>query len=98
MSGKQDETPYERNQCLTSRKCSTGSNLEDMGRVRRTPPVGRRLRNRSLDAGEGPAEAERAARHFTATVGKSTGSLSDLEEARKGFVDAARRALGLQDG
>lgn len=29
-SGKQDETPYERNQCLTSRKCSTGSNLEDL--------------------------------------------------------------------
>lgn len=51
-SGKQDETPYERNQCLTSRKCSTGSNLEDLGRVQRTPPVGRRLRSRSLNAGE----------------------------------------------
>lgn len=38
-SGKQDETPYERNQCLTSRKCSTGSNLEDLGRVQRTPSV-----------------------------------------------------------
>ncbi len=39
-SGKQDETPYERNQRLTPRKCSTGSNLEDVGRVQRTPPSG----------------------------------------------------------
>ena len=39
-SGKQDETPYERNQCLTPRKSSTGSNLEDMGRVQRTPLPG----------------------------------------------------------
>lgn len=39
-SGKQDETPYERNQCLTSRNGSTGSSLEDLGRVQRTPPEG----------------------------------------------------------
>jgi hypothetical protein len=39
-SGKQDETPYERNQCLKPRKGSTGSNLEDMGRVQRTPSPG----------------------------------------------------------
>lgn len=31
-SGKQDETPYERNQCLTPRNLSTGSNLADLGR------------------------------------------------------------------
>ena len=31
-SGKQDETPYERNQCLTPRNSSTGSNLADLGR------------------------------------------------------------------
>lgn len=36
-SGEQDETPYERNQCLMPRNCSTGSNLEDMGRLQRTP-------------------------------------------------------------
>ena len=31
-SGKQDETPYERNQCLKLRNASTGSNLADTGR------------------------------------------------------------------
>jgi hypothetical protein len=31
-SGKRDETPYERNQCLTPRNTSTGSNLADLGR------------------------------------------------------------------
>jgi hypothetical protein len=31
-SGKRDEKAYERNQCLKSRKSSTGSNLADMGR------------------------------------------------------------------
>jgi len=30
-SGKQDETPYERNQCLTPRNSSTSSNLADLG-------------------------------------------------------------------
>jgi hypothetical protein len=38
-SGKRDEKPYERNQCLKPRKSSTGSNLADMGRVQRTPSV-----------------------------------------------------------
>jgi len=32
-SGKQDETPYERNQCLKPRNPRTGSNLTDTGRV-----------------------------------------------------------------
>ena len=31
-SGKRDGTPYERNQCLTPRNPSTGSNLADLGR------------------------------------------------------------------
>ncbi len=50
-SGKQDETPYERNQCLTSRNGSAGSNLEDMGRGAVHAIFGWRLRSRSFDAG-----------------------------------------------
>ncbi len=38
-SGKQDETPYERNQCPKPRNTSTGSNLADMGRVQCVPPM-----------------------------------------------------------
>ena len=55
-SGKQDETPYERNQCLTPRNSSTGSNLADLGRdaVRAADSlVRRRLRRRDRMAGRG---------------------------------------------
>lgn len=37
-SGKRDGKPYVRNQCLTPRNISTGSNLADMGRVQCTSP------------------------------------------------------------
>ncbi|MGW3957790.1 hypothetical protein ACWEKM_44570 [Streptomyces sp. NPDC004752] len=47
---------------------------------------------------EGPDEAERAARRFAGLVGASSSSLDELEDARREFVAAARRALGLQGG
>jgi hypothetical protein len=51
-SGKRDGKPYERNQCLTPRNLSTGSNLEDVGRdAAHVVHSGRRLRSRFDDVG-----------------------------------------------
>jgi hypothetical protein len=52
-SGKRDRKVDERNQCLTSRNRSSGSNLVDMGRMQRTSPglAGWGLRSRFVVAG-----------------------------------------------
>jgi hypothetical protein len=96
-SGKQDETPYERNQCRKPRNFSTGSNLEDMGRVQRTPsPGGDSEADLLMSAGR-PAESLRRRRGDAAGV-ELDGSLVDRMVVNVGSVLVPPFPPGSQPG